>query len=304
MAHIANLNNLSFSGVSGSKRDRSPSPSYSLRSRSRSPSYRGRDGYDGGRGGGDRYGSIPRGRGDGGGRGGRGVSGGGRGDKRGSTRSPPRGTYNRNASMSPQAGNHQASFGGRTAVRDVEFSALLPCEITDRFNAPAIPHTMHTVATTDLYSRFPNLYVPADFVSLAVDWQSIAASLFNDKIAELPTSVPLLFENISATLTAVKETGDAATATSATTQGDGSDSKEAIAARVSPPSGLEVPRYTYLSADTVNNALLGSDPFAHYSTFHVATPRPVKFNARVIVSCGVANHETERIDHHLPRKLR
>jgi hypothetical protein len=163
--------------------------------------------------------------------------------------------------------------------------------LIDEFNAPSIPRTQSLLTAVDLYAKFPNLYVPADFVSLEVDWRSITASMYNDKICDLTSSVPVQFENLPAAMQPVLAES------APTDQMEGT-----LAAAVPVVAGLEAPRYTYLSADTCNNRIM--DGQTNYSHFHVRTTRPVKFNAKVVISCGVQNYATERIDHLLPRKLR
>jgi hypothetical protein len=179
--------------------------------------------------------------------------------------------------------------GGRRG--EVVYAQMPPHVLIDEFNAPSIPKTQSLLTAVDLYAKFPNLYVPADFVSLEVDWHSITASMYNDKICDLTSSVPIQFENLPDAMQPI--VADAVPA----------DPQEGTSAPAVPVvAGLEVPRFTYLSADTCNNRIMNGQ--TNYSHFHVRTTRPVKFNAKVVISCGVLNYGTERIDHLLPRKLR
>jgi hypothetical protein len=60
--------------------------------------------------------------------------------------------------------------------------------MTDIFNAPAINSHTYVLTTPDLYSRFPNLYVPADFVRLNMDWTSIMFSIRSDITKHIQTT--------------------------------------------------------------------------------------------------------------------
>ena len=91
-----------------------------------------------------------------------------------------------------------------------------------------------------------------------------------------------------------------------------------------PSDALDPPKFTYMHAATANNTVLpplptiGDDLYPtaaaaaaaalplHASSPHqqVSVNRPVKFQVRVLVCCGLADPDNERIDYTLPRKLR
>ena len=199
-----------------------------------------------------------------------------RDSKRSTNRSPPRDS---GRGRSPTRGNNNNnSSGGRPASIPVtsntpfDYWTTPATKLIEDYNAPAVTKSQYTLTCTDLYTKFPNLYVPSDLMSIGIDWKSIIDSLHNDKICQISDGVPFIFENTPAPL----------------------------AEAAAPPQ--DTPLFTYLTANTVNNALVNN--YTNYSRYQSSAVRPVKFNARVIVTCGIPNHQSERIDFNLPRKLR
>lgn len=147
--------------------------------------------------------------------------------------------------------------------------------------------------TTDLFSRFPNLYVPADFVKIDVDWGNINYFLGfgGEVINKLIHRVPLLHEaNPTATTSTVTNTNNQT-------------------------------MFTLIKVPTNNNTVIGSygvpisnnDPHLNEPilqlenmpshNYYRMVEMPVKFNVRVIISCGMKELD-ERLDHTVTRKLR
>ena len=64
---------------------------------------------------------------------------------------------------------------------------------------------------------------------------------------------------------------------------------------VLPPSAaFEPPRFTYVTPS----------PSEGYGVYHSVSPRPVKFNARVLVTLGMKELEADKVDHLFARRLR
>eukprot|EP01039_Chlorochromonas_danica_P009647 gene9647-10666_t len=187
-------------------------------------------------------------------------------------------------SVALSGGSGQAGSGLRKAL---VYSSLTIPDLIESYNFPAFSKQNGSCSLLDLYSRFPNLYIPADFVEFKIDWQSIHEALHYDFVNNLIVSTPMVFENTPAPV--VKANSNTTTTTTAASHfhSDLFDS----------------PKFNYLNANSANNII--TDPgLSYYPDRFANSSKRVKFNAKVIISCGVKDHENERIDNTLPRKLR
>lgn len=156
-----------------------------------------------------------------------------------------------------------------------EMCASLPIsDQIEEYGLPSIPKNCNVLSTVDIYGRFPNIYLPDDFVKMNVDWASISKALDDDLLPKMVANAPILFETTPGTL-----------------------SNEYINS-----VGADFqPKPTNLKVNTVNNTISGTlyrpDIFANAT-------KPVKFNAKVIISCGFRDPEKERVDNNLTRNLR
>ena len=62
-----------------------------------------------------------------------------------------------------------------------------------------------------------------------------------------------------------------------------------------------IAKYTYVSSNVVNNVLM--DHPVYLDRF-INSEKPVKFNVKVLVCCGLKDPENERVDHNYTKKLR
>ncbi len=260
------------STVIGRKRERSRSKSPHIRSRSPST---------------DRH---PRGRG----RGGRGFPF-PRDSSPGSTtrpvkkihasRSPPRSTGLRSNSPPSVPVSVSSTAGGSTKL---EIANLTSKDLVEDLHLPAVSKNLLSLSMLDISSKFPKLYIPADFTDLKIDWSSITCATVYDFFFNLSASAPIMFENTPSTLKAEE------------CEAKGEDALPS-------PSGkffsdiLEPSKFSYVSSNTFNNVLSETQMF---NDRFINTEKPIKFNAKVLVCCGLKDPETERIDHNYSRKLR
>lgn len=267
------------SGVIGRKRERSRSKS--PHARSRSPSSLADRG----------------GRGRGRGRGfGRDTSPGGaaRPSKRVS-RSPPRTLVLRSSSPPTSAPAASAVAGGNTGGK-LEISTLTAKDLVEDMHLPAVLKNLQSLSMLDISSKFPKLYIPADFTDLKLDWTSITSATIYDFFFNLSASAPIVFENTPSTLkqeeSEIKgEEGDESVGVTERTHGSGKFYSDI----------LEPSKFSYVASNTFNNMI--SENIQYHDRF-INTEKPIKFNAKVLVCCGLKDPETERIDHNYCRKLR
>ena len=183
-----------------------------------------------------------------------------------------------------------------------------PCKLTELFNAPAINSRAYVLSAQDLSCRFPNLYLPADLVRVDVEWGDVLHGLRSDVCKRIYQPVSVILETNVVTLVApaaaapVPAAAPAAAAAAAEEKtgegkGEGSEATAAEAAVPAPaptPAALELPRFTYVTPPAQDG----------YGVQHSAAPRPIKFNARVLVTLGMKELEADKIDHLFARRLR
>lgn len=191
----------------------------------------------------------------------------------------------RSRSMSPgEAGKRKATGSPRSpssstslmpppvpqqdsSARMIDHARIPPEELKRVYNTPSVGRDVGTLSTYKLYAIFPELYVPADFVRVEMDWLSMMQVLSNDSIRNMHASVPLLFESSPST----------------------AESDEMVP--------VEAPKASYCFPQE------GHDPLGYFPRASFGTPKPLKFNARVIITFGMSNAE-ERLDYNSIRKLR
>jgi hypothetical protein len=79
-----------------------------------------------------------------------------------SSRAPKRRASSRSPQRSPKA------TGSGAGSRKIDYGKLPLAQLVDDFNAPAISKSNHALFIQDITTRFPNLYIPTDFVKLEV----------------------------------------------------------------------------------------------------------------------------------------
>lgn len=140
---------------------------------------------------------------------------------------------------------------------------------------PILGPRLKEADTLSLNLRFPKLYVPADFVKLSLDWTTeggIGDSLYAGAFHQMHQTVPMQLENTAKPLSVVS---------------------------AALPS--DAPKFTYCEP-SVSSPAYDTSKFPHASPY--TQPKPIKFNARVIISVGFKDSEMEKIDHQYTRKLR
>jgi hypothetical protein len=197
------------------------------------------------------------------------------------TRSPPRAaTANINPNTSTAGATTTITTAG-SQKKTLQYSHSLH-DLIDNHHFPSILSSQSKCASVDLLQRFPNLYIPGDFLEVTIDWASILPPV-TEYFTTLHNSVPIIFENTPSTLV------------------------KPLHSNTQPRSRsdiLEPPRCTYLSAQTANNYIQPLD-YAGITSGDVPNiHKPVKFNAKILVCCGLKDPESERIDHQFTRKLR
>ncbi len=165
----------------------------------------------------------------------------------------------------------------------VEISNRTVSDLIENFNIPALARNLRTINLMELKTKFPNLYVPADFIELKIDWESFVPGLNRDFLWKILLPAPLQFENTPCCLKLKKEQFKF-------------DSVEFHSDILDPP------KYSYL--DTPHGVSVSSFESLRFPDKFLYPKRPIKFNAKIMVTCGIKDFETERIDHNLIRKLR
>ena len=142
---------------------------------------------------------------------------------------------------------------------------------------PILGPRLGVADTLSLNMRFPKLYVPADFVKLSLDWNThggIGESIFAGSFHHMHETVPMQLENMARPLSF-------------------------------PSTELpsDTPKFTYCEPPVTTPIydVFGAHPYASPPPM---PPKPIKFNARVIISVGFKESEVEKIDHQYTRKLR
>lgn len=177
-----------------------------------------------------------------------------------------------------------------TTARKVDFATMSISQISKDFNLPEISRSCHVCSIPELYSRYPNLYIPADFVRLDMDWNAAGDALHNGIFSSLNRTATMVFESNPAPL--------------------GFNSSDPECADM-----LELPKFTYLnpqfplynSHSSLSNNFIGSNSqilLAQAQQTVEMNIKPLKFNARVIVTLGFRDSLTERVDFTITRKLR
>ena len=202
-----------------------------------------------------------------------------------------------------------SNTSNRRSSDKVDYANLSASQLIEQFQAPSITKNLHSLTAVDLYTKFPKLYVPADLVHISIDWEGMYSALHNDIMTDITLSVPILFENTPSMLRS-----DHPSSSTAESSGNINAAATAAIATISSSNGnfpseifsvsdaLDPQKFTYLTVERSNNLLYSLRGFS--SALFQSVARPIKFNARVIVSCGFKDPVNERVDHNLARKLR
>ena len=210
-----------------------------------------------------------------------------------SSRSPPgaRGSTSAARASSPPPATTSTS-------NKFDSSSLSARELVEDIHLPAILKHAQSVTIFEILSKFPKLYIPADFTDLKIDWLQISEAIVYDYFFNISSSIPIVFENTPTTLHS----------TSSITGKDSEEKEEKSDIAVGNNSAiscwsdiLEPSKFSFATSNTVNNMIV-EHPV--YVDRFVNETKPVKFNAKVLVCCGLKDPETERIDHNYCRKLR
>lgn len=146
-------------------------------------------------------------------------------------------------------------------------------DMIEEYCLPSLSKYGIFLSAPELYTRFPNIYIPDDFIHLEVDNRSISEALNDDILPRMVLNAPIIFESAPGTL-------------SAEVCGALSDVQ---------------PKPTNLVVNTVNNKIAED---GYRGNQFVNNEKPVKFNAKVIVCCGFRDPEKDRVDNNLTRNLR
>jgi len=156
-----------------------------------------------------------------------------------------------------------------------EMCAFVPIsDQIEEYGLPSIPKYCNVLSTLDIYGRFPNIYLPDDFVKMNIDWSSISLALDEDLLPKMVANAPILFETTPGTLS--------------------NEYVNSVGADFQP-------KPTNLKVNTVNNIISEN---SYRPDLFVNATKPVKFNAKVIISCGFRDPEKDRVDCNLTRNLR
>jgi hypothetical protein len=237
----------------------------------------------------------------------------------------------------PRGGSSAASTSGRS--RRLDLSTLSLKELAQTLHLNIISKNVSSLDVMELNLRFPQLYIPADFIETKIDLNELFHAFNQDFFSELGCSIPLMIENNPSTLIYREADGkeeqqlqSQAEASSSTLEGaenhanghsenanaeavDGqiveqnvSHNDDLVTLRRTFHSDIQrTPKFSYLSALTCNNAVLGQavgDEEEHpYMDKFCYDNKLIKFNVRVLVGCGVKDEE-EVFDNNFFRKMR
>lgn len=199
-------------------------------------------------------------------------------------RSPPRATPRPAPAPSPAVQGGAAASSVTHKDKGFDIGTLTPREMIEEYQLPAVQKNHQSLSILELNMKFPKLYIPADFTDLRIDWTSISFSSVYDFFFNVSSSAPIVFENTPATLVSLPTSNE-----------DGQNERKTYS------DILESAKYTYVSSNVVNNILI-DHPL--YLDRFINTEKPVKFNVKVLVCCGLKDPENERIDHNYTKKLR
>lgn len=240
--------------------------------------------------------------------------------------SPARGTTTTAATTSG------ASSGGRSRRFDV--SALTLKELAQTLHLNIVSKNLLSLDAIELALRFPQLYIPADYIEMKIDWNDLLDAFHHEFFYELSASVPIVIENNPSILiyreidgmeeeTQQLEQEQPVPSDEGQKEEGESTSEAPIASNAVVPVKDDLanlrrtfhsdiqrsPQFSYLSALTCNNSVVG---FAMSDEDHVQQPymdkfcyenKLVKFNVRVLVGCGM-KEDGDVFDNQFFRKMR
>ena len=162
------------------------------------------------------------------------------------------------------------STANQITNRRIDYSKLTLPNMVEFYNAAIVGRNVHALSPVELFSRFPNLYVPADLVRIEIDWHTLVQSLQADIVRNIHITAPAEITNQPATII-----------------------DDALL-------NHEPPKFTNINPSDEQSVSM----FSCCSRMTFNEPKAVKFNARVLITFGMNNSNAERIDFNLPKKLR
>lgn len=193
----------------------------------------------------------------------------GQSNRRSRSRSPSPVRDRRRAAPSSRSGASHGDSNLSTSAsihRKIELSKLSYSSMVEHYNVATVSRHSQSLSVRDVLMRFPKMYVPADFVRIEVDWEAIMQELHSGLFRKLHLSASVEITNQPSTVQNAQWTN-------------------------------EYPKGTHV--DPSDNIQLGCCNRISFNP-----PKSIKFNARVLITMGMTNSETERIDYSLPKKLR
>eukprot|EP00428_Durinskia_dybowskii_P060710 CAMPEP_0170382124 /NCGR_PEP_ID=MMETSP0117_2-20130122/14777_1 /TAXON_ID=400756 /ORGANISM="Durinskia baltica, Strain CSIRO CS-38" /LENGTH=1404 /DNA_ID=CAMNT_0010637745 /DNA_START=85 /DNA_END=4299 /DNA_ORIENTATION=+ len=166
-------------------------------------------------------------------------------------------------------------YGARPS-RPLAYGTTPVVHFIQEFHLPAVNLNNRVLNVLDLYTKFPRLYIPNDFVQARVDGDALSDAINSDVFCDLINTVPISLESNNPTQLS----------------SDNSVRVHAVQSDI-----LDIPKFT-----CTENIITANDK-STVAQFADAV-KPVKHQVRVLVCCGMRNPDDERIDHNLPQKLR
>ena len=155
---------------------------------------------------------------------------------------------------------------------DMEWSHILPGVRSDVFRR------IHVPVPVVVESNCANLSLPTSPDNKSIETGVTAPAAAASLTAAPPSGTEGKSENEEQDVTAADSASQAASQPPA----------------LPPSAALEPPRFTYVTPS----------PSEGYGVYHSVSPRPVKFNARVLVTLGMKELDADKVDHLFARRLR
>lgn len=168
--------------------------------------------------------------------------------------------------------------------KKIDITQITQHDLINKFHIPSISKGYATLSTFDLSTRFPSLIIPPDFLNVKIEWNSIIDAMNYDYFQMISSTIPFIFENTPSYLKNTRKSVDEQSQTNYFSD------------------IMDPPKFSYLSSNTMNNSIC---EMPMYLDRYVNINKPIKFNAKVIISCGFKDFENDnKIDHNATRKLR
>lgn len=207
-------------------------------------------------------------------------------------------------------------------------SSLTLKDLSTKYNLPIITPSTQSLNTMDLNMRYPNLYIPTDFIEVVIDWQEVLSKLLHeDYFVDLLTPChPVIESNPSIMITetlpialpqsigednkGVGETREEQNVENVDNNFEVFLQQKAFQTSLQPDSLLP-PKYTYLYDNVINHTLT-SDPLCSLANhnrssqaiYTMKEQQPIRFNVRILLSYGLSSEEESITERQAFRKLR